>query len=267
MCKTAILIVKIDRYIMENELILGLDVSTHCIGITVALDTGSDLKILQVTHIRPKVPSKIKGTEALFLKSKVFADEIRSKYADYGITTVVIEEPLFASQNQMTVSTLLRFNGMISQSIYDILGVVPQYISSYDARKYGFPELMAVRKYNKAGNEYDTKHIRKALKKNELVLFGEYPWDCAKKLILWNKISEMYPEIQWVYNNKGELKNENFDASDSLVCVLGYLGKQKYGDTEPEIGEYKEKTIDNATVFTYNSLFCGKEYNKEIILS
>ena len=252
---------------MENELILGLDVSTHCIGITVALDTGSDLKILQVTHIRPKVPSKIKGTEALFLKSKVFADEIRSKYADYGITTVVIEEPLFASQNQMTVSTLLRFNGMISQSIYDILGVVPQYISSYDARKYGFPELMAVRKYNKAGNEYDAKHIRKALKKNELVLFGEYPWDCAKKLILWNKISEMYPEIQWVYNNKGELKNENFDASDSLVCVLGYIGKQKYGDTEPEIGGYKEKTIDNTTVFTYNSLFCGKEYNKEIILS
>jgi hypothetical protein len=43
----------------------------------------------------------------------------------------------------------LRFNGMISKSVFDTLGVVPDFISSYDARKYSFPELMSVRKFKK----------------------------------------------------------------------------------------------------------------------
>ena len=66
------------------------------------------------------------------------------------------------------------------------------YISSYDARKFAFPDLMAIRKFNKKGEEYTSKKIKKAIKNNELVLFGSYPFDCAKKMILWNKISEMY---------------------------------------------------------------------------
>jgi hypothetical protein len=47
---------------------------------------------------------------------------------------VVIEEPLLQSNNVNTVATLLRFNGMISKSVFDTLGVVPDFISSYDAR-------------------------------------------------------------------------------------------------------------------------------------
>jgi hypothetical protein len=62
---------------------------------------------------------------------------------------VVIEEPLLQSNNVNTVATLLRFNGMISKSVFDTLGVVPDFISSYDARKYSFPELMSVRKFKK----------------------------------------------------------------------------------------------------------------------
>jgi hypothetical protein len=50
---------------------------------------------------------------------------------------VVIEEPLLQSNNVNTVATLLRFNGMISKSVFDTLGV-PDFISSYDARKYSF---------------------------------------------------------------------------------------------------------------------------------
>lgn len=54
-----------------NKILLGLDVSTQCIGICILIDDGSDYgKIAELTHISPKVSSKIKGIEQLFLKKK-----------------------------------------------------------------------------------------------------------------------------------------------------------------------------------------------------
>lgn len=254
----------------DIRIILGIDVSTACLGVSLAKYDGNEVEILKISHVKPKISRKIKGTEALFLKAKQFKEEFIEQYKDIGLTDIVIEEPLPNSQNNNTVTTLLRFNGMISQSIYEATGIVPKYISSYDARKYAFPELMAIRKFNKKGEQYDEKKIRNALKKNELVLFGNYPWDCQKKNIVWNKISELFPEIQWEYDKKGELKTENFDASDSLVCVLGYINKEKYGDSIPEITEYKEEkiTTDNINInrFKYNVKFCGKNFEKVIDL-
>ena len=256
----------------ENKIriILGIDISTTCLGVSLARYDGKDIEILKISHVKPKVPRKIKGTEALFLKAKQFKEEFIEQYKDFGLTDIVIEEPLPNSQNNNTVTTLLRFNGMISQSIYEATGIVPKYITSYDARKYGFPELMAIRKFNKNGEAYSIDKIRKALKKNELVLWGGYSWDCQKKLILWNKISEMFPNIQWQYNKQGELKTENFDASDSFVCVLGYINKEKYENTTAKIVEYKEDNIKsnniNITRFKYKVDFCNQVFEKVIDL-
>lgn len=259
---------------MEEEknirIILGIDISTACLGVSLAKYDGNEMEILKISHVKPKVSKKIKGTEALFLKAKQFKEEFIEKYKDIGLTDIVIEEPLPNSQNNNTVTTLLRFNGMISQSIYEATGIVPKYISSYDARKYAFPELMAIRKFNKKGERYDEKKIKKSLKNNELVLFGNYPFDCQKKHIVWNKISEMFPNIQWEYNKKGELKTENFDASDSLVCVLGYINREKYIENIPEIVDYKQETINNDNIninrFKYNVKFCDRVFEKVIDL-
>ena len=197
---------------------------------------------------------------------KQFKEEFIEQYKDIGLTDIVIEEPLPNSQNNNTVTTLLRFNGMISQSIYEATGIVPTYISSYDARKYAFPELMAIRKFNKKGEEYEDKKIRRALKNNELVLYGDYPFNCEKKYIVWNKISEMFPDIQWEYDKNGELRTENFDASDSLVCVLGYLNKERYEEDIPKVVDYKEENINiNDKIinrFKYNVEFCGRTIEK-----
>ena len=248
------------------EIILGLDVSTHCIGVTIASENDGELKILNVTHLRLKIPTKIKGTESLFKKSQLFTNYL-DKLKEFNITKVVIEEPLIGSNNSLTVSILLRFNGMISQSVYQKLGVIPYFISSYDARKYAFPELMAVRKFNKKGDMYPTSTIRKSIKKNELVLFGNYAWDCMKKLILWNKISELYPNIEWVYDKNGELRDENFDASDSLICVMGYTNMNKYKNSEPIITSYYEKEDDNEVIFEYEVNFCDNTYEQTITLT
>jgi hypothetical protein len=116
---------------------------------------------------------------------ELFRKEIFEKFltncVGFNITTVVIEEPLLQSNNVNTVATLLRFNGMISKSVFDTLGVVPDFISSYDA-KYSFPELMSVRKFKKDGTALTDKQISK----NVPVLFGNYPFD-ADKNILWEK--------------------------------------------------------------------------------
>ena len=243
------------------DIILGLDVSTACIGLTLAKEENGKIDILEVTHFRLKVPSKIKGTEALFHKSSYFSGVLEtykdlSRFnLDLHVTKVVIEEPLVSSNNSETVSTLLRFNGMISQSVYSILNVIPEFISSYDARK-------------KKGDVYPLSKIRHALKHSELVLFGGYDWNCAKKEILWNKISEMFPNIHWVYDKKQELKKENFDASDSLVCVIGYVRKQIYKDCpKPQVVEYKEQDIGDGKVkIYYITEFCGMKYTKIIEL-
>lgn len=209
---------------MENKkIILGLDVSTTTIGICLMIYDGSKPEIAKLTHITPKISTKIKGIESLCLKKNIFETEFLHDYENYGITDVVIEEPLLSSNNINTVATLLRFNGMISDSVYKILGIVPKYISSYDSRRYAFPELMAVRKFDKKGNPYPKNKIEKG----KPVLFGEYPWDIDKKQIILDKVSEKYPNIDWIYNKDGELKKENFDSSDSVCCVLGFIGLPK----------------------------------------
>lgn len=217
---------------MENDrkIYLGLDVSTQCIGVCILEDDGSQYgKILELTHINPKVPKKTKESEKLYLKKKSFSEFIE-RFKDYGITNVVIEEPLMRSNNVLTVSTLLRFNGMISDCVYSELGVIPEYISSYDARKYSFPELMGARKYGKNDKQYTYKKILKEIKTSQYVLFGSYPWEIDKKTIMQQKVSDIFPSIEWLYDKKGELKKENFDAVDSYVCLLGWINKQKYGE-------------------------------------
>lgn len=251
-----------------KKVILGLDVSTKTVGVTLAtLNENDELNVLEVTHLRPKIPTKMKGAEALFKKCDIITEGLK-KYKAYNVTDVVIEEPLVASNNSGTVATLLRYNGMVSQSVYNILGVVPSFISSYEARKFACPQLMAVRKYRKNGDNNDIKKIRKSLKNNELVLFGEYSFDCSKKLILWNYVSELFPNIQWQYDKKGDLKDENFDASDSLICVMGYINQKKYTDNEPTILDYNETELNNGnTLFTYTVDFCNKQFNKKLEIS
>lgn len=254
---------------MQKRVILGLDVSTTCLGTSVvSYDDQEGVKVLYVHYIKFKNSSKIKGTDALFFKSQQFKDNFMYKIKEWGITDVVIEEPLPNSQNTLTVNTLMKFNGMISQSIYEATGIVPKYISSYDARKFAFPELISVRKFNKKDEEYDIKKVVKSLKHNEVVLFGAYPFSCAKKLILWNKIVELYPEITWEYDDKNELKVENFDASDSLICIIGQINKEKYKDSIPEVIEYdiKKDNIDVDTV-KYKLKFCDKIFDKTINLT
>lgn len=248
-----------------KKIAMGLDVSTSTIGVCIVLDDETDYgKILELTHISPKVSNKIKGVEQLLLKKKIFEDFI-VKFKDFGIDEVVIEEPLLRSNNVNTVGTLLRFNGMISDCVYNILGIVPNYISSYDARKYSFPNLMSIRKFGKDEKQYDYNKILKEIQQCKMVLFGDYPWAIDKKTVIQGNVSEIFPDVPWIYNKKGELKKENFDATDAYVACLGFLNKQKYGDLNLKIKNIKEidKGIEYDVLYwdkvIHRTTYCNKK--------
>lgn len=255
-----------------NKIILGMDISTTCTGVSIiSYNTETEEKnILYIGSIKFKVPKNITTEESLFLKSKQFTEDFINKYKDVGITDICIEAPLPNSNNIMTVHTLARFNGMLSQSIYTATGIAPHYISSFDARKYGFPSLTSVRRYDKKDNPYPLEKFKKSLKKGELTPFGNYCYATDKKYILWELIDEQYPNIAWQYGKNGNLKKENFDASDSLVAILGWINYIKYNSTEAKVIDSSEEQISDEngnefTKITYTVDFCGEQNTKTAI--
>ena len=250
------------------RIIMGLDVSTVCIGVSIIADFGVGTpEIIKITHVSPKVPSKIKGIEALLRRKNIFETEFLPTLKDIGITDVVIEEPLLSSNNSYTVGTLLRFNGMICDSIYRILGIVPNFISSYDARTYSFPDLLSIRKFNKKGEEIQLTKIKKLIKDNHVVLFGSYPYDVDKKVVMMNKVNELYPDIKWILNKNGEIKKENYDACDSLVCALAYVNINRNGIKEPVITQSViTQESGKQTEIQYTMEMWGKKYERTLTL-
>lgn len=187
----------------DSPKVLGLDVSTKTIG--VALFDIQNRELLELTHVspvpKPKVEDKI---EELILKSNIFRQKLEG-YAGMGIKYVVIEEPLLNSNNVYTVGTLMRFNTLVCKEVYDILGVVPQFISTYNSRKFAFPELV---------QEND---------KGKFVLFGGLPKTIDKKNVIWDLVAKQEPQITWMYTKNNTLKKENFDMTDSYTCALGFM--------------------------------------------
>lgn len=247
------------------SIILGLDISTACIGISIVIDRkDEEPEIVEIRHLVPKIPNKIKGIEALILRKDIFEKDFLTKYKNFGITECVVESPITHTSSQSsanTVAQLIKFNALLCEAVYRVLGIIPHDITSYEARMYSFPELMSLRKFNRKGKIYDLAHYKKALKDEHLVLFGDFPFDCDKKSIMMNMVCEKYPDIKWVYNAKGDLKKENYDACDALVCALGYINQKRYGEMTSEI---VESNITDNTI-TYTSKIWDKEYIKKLV--
>ena len=166
--------------------VLGLDISTKTIGWALFDIQSRDL--LELTHFSPKIKPK---PEDKLTEMMAKVDQFKEKMVDYknvGITKIVIEEPLINSNNIRTVAILMRYNSFITRVIYDVLGILPEYISTYDSRKFAFPTLYVPNN------------------KGKKVLFGGYDKGCDKKHIV---------------------KKENYDMCDAYTCVLGQMSKSE----------------------------------------
>jgi hypothetical protein len=187
----------------DSPKILGLDVSTKTIGW--ALFDIESKNLLELTHVSPRPkPTTEHKIEELLLKSGVFRKKLEN-YVDLGIKRVVIEEPLLNSNNVWTVGTLMRYNTLICKEIYDVLGVIPEFISTYNSRKFAFP------------------HLVQKNDKGKFVLFGGFPKDIDKKVIIWELVAKREPQITWQYTKNNTLKKENYDQTDAYCAALGIM--------------------------------------------
>jgi hypothetical protein len=85
---------------------------------------------------------------------------------------------------------------------------------------------MAVRKAKRDGTPLTEKQIAK----NQPVLFGDYPFDVDKKMVVFDKVCDLEPQIVWLYDKHNKLKKENFDMSDAYTCGIAHM---------KQIGEWK----------------------------
>ena len=150
-------------------IILGLDISTSCTGICLL----SDKDILVLDYI------VLNKQKTMWLK----ADSVRNKLLELSqqfgkIDNLAIEEPLMGFQKGMssaaTITTLMKFNGIVSLISRDIFKVDPTYISASHARKLCGIKLQRTsvagihgkEQVFKHMSENDLKHIQWSTKKN-----------------------------------------------------------------------------------------------------
>lgn len=167
------------------HLVLGLDVSTTCVGVSV-VDAhvepdakGSNVVLLK--HI------DFKGCDTMWDKADVVSKALVSLPADVAfllataghpfIHTVCVEEPLMGFRAGMssaaTISTLMKFNGIVSYLSRTVFNMDPEYVSAAHARKVCGVKVQRVSKCGKSGKqqvfehmcENDLQHVAWPLKK------------------------------------------------------------------------------------------------------
>lgn len=114
-------------------MILGVDISTTITAFTILDEDG---KIILCESVR------LEKLKDIFIKSSKIKKFVERLDKDYDIKAVYIEEPLMSFQAGMssakTISTLMRFNGIVSWICADVIDIPPQFISAATARKmYG----------------------------------------------------------------------------------------------------------------------------------
>ena len=111
-------------------MILGLDVSTSITGITL-LDDNGEVKVMNAIDTR-KYKNFFQKAEAV---KKVLTDLSNS----YKVEEIFIEQSLqsFRSgfSSAKTLSTLSRFNGIVSWMCYSLWSLEPQSLAATSARK------------------------------------------------------------------------------------------------------------------------------------
>ena len=114
-------------------MILGLDISTSITGATI-LDKESELLYNESWDTRNKKKFPTLYDKASFIKQRLWNID-----DEYHISSIFVEQSLqsfrsgFSSAH--TLSTLSRFNGIVSWLCYEIFEIEPQMLAATSARK------------------------------------------------------------------------------------------------------------------------------------
>jgi len=159
------------------NLILGLDVSTSVTGVCI-IDPKIPLED-RGSHILRLDRVEFKKCKTLWEKADLIATELSELLKKFpGEYRVVLEEPLLGFRTGMssaaTITTLMKFNGVVSYISREIFKVDPEYISASHARKLCGIKIQRTSIAGMSGKEqvfnymteHDLKHVHWPLKKN-----------------------------------------------------------------------------------------------------
>ena len=174
-------------------MILGLDVSTSITGATI-LDENGNVVFCEAWDLRNK-----KHFPTLFEKGREIKNLFHKLKWEYVITSVYVEQSLqsFRSgfSSAKTLSTLSRFNGIVSWLCFEVFQLKPEYIAATSARK-------------QCGIT-----VPKGAKAKQVVI--QY-------------IIDNVPDVLINYTKHGNPKPQCFDMADSWVIArAGWLECQK----------------------------------------
>jgi len=188
--------------IPKDRVFVSFDISTSCIGVSIFNENFelTSVKALKMTTNKDcqDDPEITKGDGF-----KKFVEELKI----YEIIDIFVEEPLVKSNNVYTVNKLLKFNGICSYILRDVLGIIPKFMSVDEVRRIFCPEM----------TEYDAKKNKFTLK------FKSRKVD--PKTYIFEKVAKNYENIAWLFNKNGKLKTENFDITDSIALAKSSFKK------------------------------------------
>ncbi|OUW01689.1 MAG: hypothetical protein CBD16_05330 [Betaproteobacteria bacterium TMED156] len=167
-----------------KQKILGLDISTSITGVTI-IEQGQIIEASYWdTRNKRKFPS-------LYEKADLLQQELWNIKSRYNITDIYIEQSLqsFRSgfSSAKTLSTLARFNGIVSWNCYKTFDIKPNMIAASSARK--------------------------------LAGVGIRRGDNAKQKVL-EFILDKYPQITIEYTKHENPKPGMLDMCDSIIIAL-----------------------------------------------
>lgn len=199
-----------------EKYIWSLDISTTNIGMALWNSKG---KLIELKHLELKTNKNTPVENRDIHKAEIFSKYVKEfkerilNELNGELIHIIVEEPLGGSNNANTVSLLYGFNGICRYILFQIFGIYPMKISVYDSRKLFCTELVKI-------------STVKGERKETLSFPPEYRKE--KKLYIWKKVSNLEPQIEWLYKKDGiSPKDMCFDMSDSYA--VGFAGLKRLG--------------------------------------
>lgn len=241
---------------MQNkEYILGLDISTSTIGISLFEDNCDTGQLVTLTHFTPKLKPKPKTKlEEYKEKADLCVKQITKQFKGYNITKIIVEDPLQNSASQKVAMILSLFNEYMTNKLSLAFDMPIDFITVYESRKNALPELV---------NDKD-------------VFMGDFPNKVANlrkskwsKFLIMYLVSQRYKGIKWLLNRAYKIDKKNFDRADSIIVVLGYMIKHGYWTKMGSADYWKDAKLDKEScvkIIKKNvayELFCKNHVDKE----
>ena len=186
----------------QKNKILGLDISTSITGASIIQSNKIIENLFWDTRNKRKFPSLYE--KAVFIKKDLQA--IRERH---NISHIFVEQSLQSFRtgfsSAKTLSTLSRFNGMISWSCFETFGLHPQMIAASSARKTAGVQI-------RRGENAKEKVIQYVL--------------------------DNYPKITIEYTKHGNPKPGMYDMCDSIIiAIAGEKIVRETQNTENGVGK------------------------------